>query len=84
VASNGTISRRFSAPIQANSRGVERAGYTEDVASPYSGDSQAQASPRVRIRTPQDSQGNPPDSLRRLVSDDRAIDILDLPPARGE
>ncbi|HEV3021080.1 MAG TPA: hypothetical protein VGX76_01380 [Pirellulales bacterium] len=85
VASGGGPARRRAAPTQTGPDDgtdgpVEQAGYAPDLASPSTGVAQTQYAPRVRIRTPQDAP--PPDSLRRLVSDDRAIDILDLPPAR--
>ncbi|HEV3003878.1 MAG TPA: hypothetical protein VGX78_05425 [Pirellulales bacterium] len=87
VASGGPSRRSAAGQSSPDTQSqVEQAGYTQDLAGPSTGVTQTQYAPRVRIRTPQTASdaAPPPDTLRRLVSDDRAIDILDLPPARPE
>jgi hypothetical protein len=60
---------------------VEQAGYNAPTAdSPRA--VRAEYSPRVRIRTPNSQGGTSQDGMRRLVSDDKAVDIMDLPSSR--
>ncbi|HVC92322.1 MAG TPA: hypothetical protein VND64_01465 [Pirellulales bacterium] len=65
---------------------VRPAGYSAPTSVQRNGATQAQYAPRVRIRVPQASTvaSAPQDGLRRLISDDKAIDIMDLPPARNQ
>ncbi len=66
---------------QANQ--VQPAGYNAPTSAQRNGATQAQYTPRVRIRTPGASTvaSVPQDGLRRLISDDKPIDIMDLPAA---
>jgi hypothetical protein len=66
---------------QANQ--VQPAGYSAPASTQRNGVTQAQYTPRVRIRTPGASTvaAVPQNGLRRLISDDKPIDIMDLPPA---
>jgi len=69
---------------QANQ--VQQAGYNAPTTTQRNGVTRAQYAPRVRIRVPQvpTLASAPQDGLRRLISDDKAIDIMDLPPARNQ
>jgi hypothetical protein len=62
---------------------VQPAGYSAPASTRRNGVTQAQYTPRVRIRTPGPSTmaSVPQDGLRRLISDDKPIDIMDLPSA---
>ncbi|HUY35020.1 MAG TPA: hypothetical protein VMV69_19890 [Pirellulales bacterium] len=64
---------------------VQPAGYSAPASGQRNRVTRAQYAPRVRIRMPNTSTlaSSTNDGLRRLISDDKPIDIMDLPPAHA-